>query len=104
MKYSFTQGLIYAASNGRITPPELILLPSIIKALTKNTVLTSILKKLGHGMSYSLLMEFKTKNATKIYEQQLNNDCIIPKKCQKNPLTIFFADNIDRNEETLSSK
>ena len=58
--------MIYAASEGRITPPELILLLSIVKALTKNTVLISILKKLGHGMSYSLLMESKTKNANKI--------------------------------------
>ena len=96
--------MIYAASEGRITPPELILLLSIVKALTKNTVLISILKKLGHGMSYSLLMESKTKSANKIYEQQLKNGCIIPKKCLKNPLIIFFADNIDRNEETLSSK
>ena len=49
-------------------------------------------------------MEAETGNVYKTYEQQLNNDCIIPKKCKKGTLTIFVADNIDRNEETLSGK
>ena len=49
-------------------------------------------------------MEAETENAYKIYERQLNNDCITPKKCKKNTFTIFVADNIDRNEETLSGK
>ena len=102
LKYSFAQDLIYAASNGRIKSPKSILLPSIVKALTNNTELISAINKLGHGMSYSLLMEAKTENAYKIYEQQLNNDCIIPKKCKKGTLTMFVADNNDRNEETLS--
>ena len=53
-------------------------------------------------MSYSLLMEAETENTYMIYEQQLNNDCIIPKKCKKDTLTIFVADNIDRNEEMKS--
>ena len=100
MKYSFAQDLIYATSNGRITLPKLILLPSIVKALTDNTEFISILNKLGHGMSYSLLMGAKTENAYKIYEQAL----LIPKKYKKDTLTIIVADNIDRNEETLSGK
>ena len=49
-------------------------------------------------------MEAETENAYKIYKQQLNNDCIIPKKCKKDTLTIFVADNVDHNEETLSGK
>ena len=49
-------------------------------------------------------MAAETENAYKIYEQQLNDDCIIPKKCKKDTLTIFVANNIDRNEETLSGK
>ena len=51
-------------------------------------------------MSYSLLMGAKTENAYKIYEQAL----LIPKKYKKDTLTIIVADNIDRNEETLSGK
>ena len=94
--------MIYSASNGKIKPRKSILLPSIVKALTNNTDLISVLNKLGHGMSYSLLMEAETENAYKIYEQQLNNDCIIPKKCKKGTLTMFVADNNDRKEETLS--
>ena len=49
-------------------------------------------------------MEAETENAYKIYKQQLNNDYIIPKKCKKDTLTIFVADNVDHNEETLSGK
>ena len=99
MKYSFAQDLIYAESNERITLPKLLLLPSIVKALTDNTEFI-ILNKLGHGMSYSLLMEAKTENTYKIYEQARYN----PKKYKKDTLTIIVADNIDRNEETLSGK
>ena len=56
------------------------------------------------NLSYSLLKEAETKNAFEIYEQQLKNDSIIPKKCKKDTLTIFVADNIDRNEEILSGE
>ena len=45
-------------------------------------------------------MGAKTENAYKIYEQAL----LIPKKYKKDTLTIIVADNIDRNEETLSGK
>ena len=72
--------------------------------LTNNTELISILNKIGHGMSYSLLMEAETENASKIYEQQLNKDCIIPKKYKEDTPKVFVADNIDRNKETLSGK
>ena len=65
--------MIYATSNGRIMLPKLILLPSIVKVLTDNTEFISILNKLGHGMSYSLLMEVKRENTYKIYEQALYN-------------------------------
>ena len=68
LKYSFAQNLIYTASNGRIKLPKSILLPSIVKALTNYTELISILNKIGHGMSYSLLTEAETINAYKIYE------------------------------------
>ena len=96
--------MIYAAHNERIKPPKSILLLSLVKALTNNTEPISILNKLGHGISYSLLMEAEIENAYKIYKQQLNNDYIIPKKFKKDTLTIFVADNVDHNEETLSGK
>ena len=102
LKYSFAQDLIYSVTNGRVKTPKSILLPTMVKTLTNNTELIKILNKLGHGVSYSVLMELQTENACKIDEKQLTNDCIIPTNCTKETFTIFVADNIDRNEETLT--
>ena len=74
----------------------------MVETLTKNTELINILNKLGHGVSYSVLMELQTENVFKIYEKQLTNDCVIPAKSAKEAFTIFVADSIDRNEETLT--
>lgn len=74
----------------------------MVKTLTNNTELINILNKVGHGVSYGVLMELQTENAYKIYEKQLTNDCIIPANCKKETFPIFVADNIDRNEETLT--
>ena len=76
----------------------------MVKSLTNNTELINILNRLGHGVSYSILMESQTENAYQIYEQHQVNNCIIPRDCQKEAFTIFVADNIDRNEETVSGK
>ena len=47
-------------------------------------------------------MELQTENAYKIYEKQLTSDCIIPANYTKEAFTIFVADNIDINKETLT--
>ena len=105
LKYSFAQELIYSVTNGRVKTPKSILLPTMVKTyntMANNTELINILNKLGHGVSYSVLMELQTENSYTIYEKQLTNDCIIPASCTKEAFTIFVAENIDRNEETLT--
>ena len=74
----------------------------MVKTLTNNAKLINILNKLGHGVTYSVLMELQTENVFKIYEKQSTNNCITPANCTKEAFTIFVADNIDRNEETLT--
>ena len=43
-----------------------------------------------------------TENAFRIQEQQLD-EIVIPKDIVKEKFTIYVANNIDRNEETLTS-
>ena len=43
-----------------------------------------------------------TENAFRIQEQQLD-EIVIPKDTVKEKFTIYVANNIDRNEETLTS-
>ena len=74
----------------------------LVKTLINNTELITILNRLGHSISYTLLMESLTEHAYEIVETQLTNQCVIPKQVNKEEFTIFVADNIDRNEETLS--
>ena len=74
----------------------------MVKTLTNSTELINILNRLDHGVSYSLLMEAQTENAFRIFDEQLVSGCIIPKECQSDTFSIYVADNIDRNEETLS--
>ena len=61
-----------------------------------------MVNRLGHGISYTLLMEIQTENAYMIVDQQLQNGCILPVNLQKEVYSILVADNIDRTEETLS--
>ena len=102
LKQSFAQDLIYSVTNCKVKTPKSILLPTMIKALANNTQLINILNVLGHGGSYSLLMELQTDNAYKIYEKQLTNGCIITTNCTKEVFTIFVAGNIDRSKKTLT--
>ena len=102
LKYSFAQDLIYSITNGRVKTPKSFLLPTMVKTLTNNTEIINILNKLGHGVSYSALIESETENAYSIYEKQLTEDCVIPASCKKEAFSIYVADNIDRNKETLT--
>ena len=47
-------------------------------------------------------MEKQTENAYQLIGQQLCIGCVIPKERVPDSFTIFVADNIDRQEETLS--
>ena len=102
IKLSFAQDIVYAVTKGRVKTPKSILLPTIIKSLTNNTEIVNVVNRLGHGVSYTLLMESQTENAYKIHELQTESGYILPIDCQKEAFTIYVADNIDRNEETLS--
>ena len=102
LKLCIMQYLIYSVTLGRVKTPKKVLLPSIVKNLTKNTELINILNRLGHGICYTLLMEIQTKEAYRLSEQQLNEGMIIPEDCLTEQFTIFVADNIDRQEKTLS--
>ena len=72
--------------------------------MTNNTEVITIINKLGHGVSYSTLMELQTENAYSILDQQTERGYVIPLSCQTQAYSIFVADNIDRKEETLSGK
>ena len=50
---SFSQDIVYAVTNGKIKPPEQVLLSYGVKTLTGNVELIQILNRLGHGVSYS---------------------------------------------------
>ena len=47
-------------------------------------------------------MEAWTENTFQILDEQVVSGCIIPKEYQPDSFSIYVADNIDRNEETLS--
>ena len=64
----------------------------------------NIVHRLDHSVSYSILNEMHTENAYIVHERQKNNDVILPLVSQKETFTIYVADNIYRNEETLSGK
>ena len=102
MKLSIMQDLVYNVTRGRVKTPKSVRLPSIVKNLTNNTELINILNKLCHGICYTLLMGIQTEKDYRISEQQLNEGMIIPEDCLAEQFTIFVADNIDRQEKTLS--
>ena len=102
LKFSFAQDIVYAVTGGRVKTPKSILLPSIIKTLTNNTEIVNIVNRLGHGVSYSILSELNTENAYAIQKEQTQDNLILPENVVKELFTIYVADNIDRNEETLS--
>lgn len=86
---------------GRVKTPKSILLPSIVKALTNNTEIITSLNKLGHGLAYTQLMEIQTENAYLIVDKQKENSTLLI-NALKEVFSLYVADNIDRNEETLT--
>ena len=81
--------------------PKSLLLPSVIKTLTNNTEVKNILSSLTYGVSYSILSEMYTKNAYLIQKQQ-SDEVVLPINTAKEVFTIYVADDIDRNEESLT--
>ena len=71
--------------------------------LTNNTELINTVNRFGHGICYSLLEEIETEIAYNMIDQQDEN-IIVPPSCEERVFTVYVADNIDRNEETLSGK
>ena len=104
LQLSIARDIVYAVTRGLVKTPKSILLPTLIKSLTNNTELININNKMGHGISYTSLMETQTENAYYILEQQSQDNVILPISCQKEAFTIYVADNIDRNEETISGR
>ena len=49
------QDLLFGVTRGRITPPKQILLWYVVKTLTNDVEVVSILNRYGHGISYSQL-------------------------------------------------
>ena len=50
---SVAQDLLFVASNGRKKTPKHVSLPMTIKSFTGSAKLTTILNRLGHGISYT---------------------------------------------------
>ena len=58
-----SQDLFYAAYQGKKLTPKSILVPLLIKSLTNNTELITIISRLGHGVSYAKFGEVITELA-----------------------------------------
>ena len=95
---SIVQGIV---TSERVKTPKSLLLPSVIKTLTNNTEVKNILSSLTYGVSYSILSEMYTKNAYLIQKQQ-SDEVVLPINTAKEVFTIYVADDIDRNEVSLT--
>ena len=96
---SFYQDLSYVINKSACSKD--ILLPFAIKVLTGNIEVIKILNHLGHGISYSKVLEIDTAFAI----QKLTVDAetvLLPDQVQKGLPTSLVYDNIDRLEETLT--
>ena len=104
MKLSFSQDLSYAITHGKIKTPKSILFPYVIKSLTNNTELINIAHKYVHGISLTILEELDTEYALlQLNRREETGGVVLPEGCEEREIAIVVADNIDRNEETLSS-
>ena len=73
-----------------------------IKSLCNNKELITIVSRLGHGVSYTKLLEISTEVAYSKIDKKAGNLLCLPEGCQKNMFSIVAEDNIDRNEQTLT--
>lgn len=96
LSLSFTQDLVFAIHKGKLLTPKSVLFPMYIKSICNSTTLLTATNRLGHGVSYSKLLEVTTEVA---YEN-IDSD-VVPDGCPRR-FTIIADDNIGRLEETLS--
>ena len=72
-----------------------------VKSLTGNAEMVTLLKRFGHGLSYSQIEELETA----IAEQQitnLHNGVLLLTVCSPSVSAVFCWDNNDLQMETLS--
>ena len=84
--------------------PKSILLACQIKELTNNCELIKTINRLGHGVSYGVLLSLLTEIAYQKVESTDENKILLPESILKETFTMLVEDNIDRLEETLSGK
>ena len=77
-------------------------MPFTVKSLTGNVELIKTLNRLGHGVSYSKLLEIDTAFAIQKINETVSDNVILPDEIHIYHPTTLVYDNIDRLEETLS--
>ena len=102
LSFSLGQDIISAVTNSRVLTPKHILLPWAIKTLTGNVELVKTLNRLGHGCSYTKLLEIDTALCMEKMQNEDENQPALPSWTHPHIPTILAFDNIDRQEETLS--
>ena len=96
-----SRDVIHCASRGWIKTPKHVMLPVMVKSLTGNTEVVTILNRFGHGLSYSQIEELETALAEKEIERQ-RGGVLLPSVCSPGVPGLFCWDNNDLQEETLS--
>ena len=90
-------------THGNIKTPKSILFLYAIKSLTNNTELINTTDKYGHEISYTILEELDTEYALlQLNRHEETGGLVLSEGCKERELAIVVANNIDRNEETLS--
>lgn len=102
--WSFSQDVVYCVKGGALLTTKHILLPWAVKTLTGNVELIKMLNRLGHGISYSKLMEIDTALCLQKLATEEEDGVALPTNVFQSIPTVLAYDNIDRQEETLSGK
>ena len=93
------QYFLYTVSYGRFLTTKHVLLPFIVKSLTRYAYLETMMNPLSHGVSYSKALEI----VTTITNSKLSiSTTLIPNDIYQHISTRAVYDNIDRLEEALS--
>ena len=100
--YSLGQDILFCVSKGNLQTPKHVLLASSVRSLTGNVEIISILNRLGHGISYSKLLEIETSLCMLKLSRSQEMSLCLPKHIVPHVHTTVAFDNIDRLEETLS--
>ena len=96
---SVGQNILHTVSNGCFLTTKCVLLPFTVKSVTGNAELVKIMNSLGHGVSYSKVLEIETT----VSNRKLSiSTTLIPNDIDRHtPFTAVY-DNVDRLEKTLS--